>query len=511
MKLEKVSREYVMPHSVLPASLYTAEQTRALDQTAINSGVPGFKLMQRAGHAAFDRLRHRWPEACSVTVLCGGGNNGGDGFVVAVLAQRLGMQVQLLCIGPEDFSSGLTGEALQAWNWLLEEQVPYQHYAGQPFVGELVIDALLGTGIAGTVRGDFQRAINQLNRTDTPVVALDIPSGLCSDTGAVMGVAVRADMTVTFIGVKRGLLTHQGPEYVGELLFDSLRVSDDVYESVEVAGFITGADDVSHLLPPREETAHKGSCGHVLVVGGDTGMGGAVIMAAQAAGRCGAGLVTVATRTAHLAPLLTRCPEAMAVGVRSGAELDRYIQRADVLVVGPGLGKHAWGEQLLMAALKSEKPLVLDADALNLLGQRGVFGQLKGGNWVVTPHPGEAARLLDCSVADVQADRFAAVVALQSAFGGVALLKGPGSLSFDGDAIHLNPTGNPGMASGGMGDVLSGVIGALIAQGLSSGDAARLGAWLHGAAADRNAEQKGTRGMQATDLLAQLRLLVNGL
>lgn len=511
MKLEKMSREYDMPYSELPASLYTAEQTRALDQTAISSGVPGFKLMQRAGHAAFDRLRHRWPDVRCVTVLCGGGNNGGDGFIVAILAQRLEMQVQLLCVGAEDFASGLSGEALQAWNLLLEEEIPYEHYAEQPFTGELIVDALLGTGISGAVRGVFQRAIKQINRSDAPVLALDIPSGLCSDTGAIKGVAVRADMTVTFIGVKRGLLTHQGPEYVGELLFDGLRVSDDVYESVEVAGFITGADDVSHLLPPRNMAAHKGSCGHVLVIGGDAGMGGAVIMAAQAAGRCGAGLVTVATRASHVSPLLTRCPEVMAVGVRSGAELEPYIERADVLVVGPGLGKNAWGEQLLMTALKSGKSLVLDADALNLLGQRGLFGQLKGGNWVITPHPGEAARLLGCSVADVQADRFASVVALQTAFGGVALLKGPGSLSFDGDAIHLNPTGNPGMASGGMGDVLSGVIGALIAQGLASGDAARLGAWLHGTAADRNAEQKGARGMQATDLLAQLRLLVNGL
>ncbi|MBQ0783665.1 MAG: NAD(P)H-hydrate dehydratase, partial [Amphritea sp.] len=483
-----------MPHSELPASLYTAEQTRALDQAAIDSGVPGFKLMQRAGHAAFDRLRHRWPDLRRITVLCGGGNNGGDGFVVAVLAQRLGLQVQLLCVGDEHFVEGLMGEALQAWNGLIEESIPYQMFTGQPFTGELIVDALLGTGITGSVREPFLAAIVQVNRSGLPVVALDIPSGLCSDTGAVLGVAVRADMTVTFIGVKRGLLTHQGPEHVGELFFDSLRVGDDVYESVEVAGFITGADDVSHLLPPREMATHKGSCGHVLVVGGDFGMGGAAIMAAQAAGRCGAGLVTVATRAEHLSALLTRYPEAMAVGVRSGTELEPYIEKADVLVVGPGLGKNAWGEQLLVKALSSGKPLVLDADALNLLNQRGGFGQLKGSNWVITPHPGEAARLLECSVADVQADRFSSVVALQSAFGGVALLKGPGTLSFDGDAIHLNPTGNPGMASGGMGDMLSGVIGALMAQGLSSGDATRLGAWLHGTAADRNAELKGARG-----------------
>ncbi|MDX2421634.1 MAG: NAD(P)H-hydrate dehydratase [Amphritea sp.] len=500
-----------MSHSGLPTALYTAEQSRALDRMAIASGVPGFKLMQRAGHAAFDRLRQRWPEVRKLTLLCGGGNNGGDGLIVAGLAHRQGMLVQLLCVGGDDFAERLSGEAQEAWKWLQNEGVSSEHYRGQAFTGELIVDGLLGTGISGAVRDPFMTAIKQINHASLPVVALDIPSGLCSDTGAVQGIAVRADMTVTFIGVKRGLLTHQGPEYTGELLFDDLRVSDDVYESVDVSGFITGADDVAHLLPARAKTAHKGSCGHVLVIGGDSGMGGAAIMAAQAAGRCGAGLVTVATRKEHLAALLSRYPEAMAVGVRSGAELEPLIARATVLVLGPGLGQQAWGEQLLMVALKSGKPLVLDADALNLLQQRGEFGQRDGEHWVITPHPGEAARLLDCTVGELQADRFAAVVALQSAFGGVALLKGPGSLSFDGDALHLNPTGNPGMASGGMGDVLSGVIGGLIAQGLSTADAARLGAWLHGAAADRSAAQYGARGMQATDLLAQLRLLVNGL
>lgn len=500
-----------MSHADLPASLYTAEQTRALDRMAIASGVPGFKLMQRAGHAAFDRLRQRWPEVRKLTLLCGGGNNGGDGLIVAGLAHRQGMTVQLLCVGDDNFAARLSGEAREAWEWLQQESVPSELYRQQSFTGELIVDGLLGTGISGAVRDPYQAAIKQINRAGLPVVALDIPSGLCSDTGVVQGLAVRADMTVTFIGVKRGLLTHQGPEYTGKLLFDDLRVSDDVYEAVDVSGFITGADDVSHLLPARAKTAHKGSCGHVLVIGGDRGMGGAAVMAAQAAGRCGAGLVTVATRAEHLAALLSRYPEAMAVGVRSGAELEALIERATVLVVGPGLGQHAWGEQLLMVALKSGKPLVLDADALNLLQRRGEFGQREGEHWVITPHPGEAARLLDCTVAELQADRFAAVVALQSAFGGVALLKGPGSLSFDGDALHLNPTGNPGMASGGMGDVLSGVIGGLIAQGLSAADAARLGAWLHGAAADRSAAEYGARGMQATDLLAQLRLLVNGL
>lgn len=494
----------------LPATLYTAQQTRALDRAAINAGTPGFKLMQRAGHAAFDQLRQYWPTVRKLTLLCGAGNNGGDGFVVAVLARQQGLDVQVLCIGDEAFGSKLQGEALEAWRWLQSEQIDVASYqSGMPFTGELVVDAMLGTGVQGEVRGHYRQAIEQVNRSTLPVLALDIPSGLCSDTGAVLGCAVNAAITLTFIGVKRGLLTNEGPEHCGLLVFDDLRIDETVYETVPVAGFITGRDDLLSLLPPRSRSAHKGSCGHVLVVGGDEGMGGAAIMAAQAAGRSGAGLVSIATRQSHVVPALTRYPEAMARAVRNGAELESMIERADVLVIGPGLGQRAWGEQLLMAALRSDKPLVLDADALNLLVSKELFGRIDGRRWIITPHPGEAARILGITVADVQQDRFAAVERLQGLFGGVALLKGPGSLSYDGDVLHLNPTGNPGMASGGMGDVLSGVIGALRAQGLAPVDAARLGGWIHGAAADRSAEIDGPRGMQATDLLAQLRHMVN--
>ena len=495
----------------LPATLYTAEQTRALDRIAIKGGVPGFKLMQRAAHAAFDRLRWRWPGVKKLTVLCGSGNNGGDGLVVAMLARQAGLQVQLLCLGDDSFPSTLKGEAAQAWQLLQDEGLDWALYQGQPFTGELIVDGMLGTGISGDVRGAYRRAIKQVNRAGLLVQALDIPSGLCSDTGTVQGVAVKADMTVTFIGVKQGLLTGQGPGFAGEVLFDSLRVADEVYESVSVAGFITGAEDCRQLLPYRPADAHKGSHGHVLVVGGDSGMGGAAIMAAQAAGRVGAGLVSVATREAHIPALLTRYPEAMACGVRCGADLLPLIERASVIVIGPGLGQQAWGEQLLMQVLKSDKPLVLDADALNLLHSKGLFGKLQGERWVITPHPGEASRLLQDSVATIQADRFHAVNRLQQKIAGVALLKGPGTLSCDDDVLHLCPAGNPGMAVGGMGDVLSGVIGGLLAQGLSGIDAARLGAWLHGSAGDRSAAECGERGMQATDLLAQLRLLVNGL
>ncbi len=495
----------------LPASLYTAEQTRALDRMAIASGIPGFKLMQRAGHAAFDRMQQRWSGLKRITLLCGSGNNGGDGFVIAVLAHLQGIEVQVLCVGADGFRERLQGEAQEAYQWMREQGVTEQYYQpGMRFSGELVVDAMLGTGLNGAVRGDVAAAIGQVNSCGKPVLAIDIPSGLCSDSGAVLGVAVQADLTVTFIGLKQGLLTHQGVDCCGEVMFDSLRVPDEVYEAVPVSGFRTCQDDLQALLPARKASSHKGSFGHVMVIGGDRGMGGAAIMAAQAAGRCGAGLVTVVTRPEHLSGLLARYPEAMGYGVTSGQELEPLLTRADVLVVGPGLGQGAWGEQLLQQALNSDKPLVLDADALNLLQRKQMFGALAGSNWVITPHPGEAARLLQWEVAKLQQHRFAAVEQLQRQFGGTAVLKGPGTLSCDGDAIHLCSAGNPGMACGGMGDVLSGVIGGLLAQGLDFPDAARLGVYIHATAGDRCADEQGQRGMQATDLLAQLRTVING-
>ena len=515
MKPNSESRSYtVAKSSQLPAALYTAELTRALDAAAISAGMPGFKLMLRAGHVAFDRLMHQWPDVHSLSILCGTGNNGGDGFVMAALAQQQGIQVQVVCVSRlDDFAVQLRGEARQAYDWMCDQGVECHRYRlGMNLQGEVIVDALLGTGLNGSVAEPFVGAIRQINLSGKPVLAVDIPSGLCSDTGAVLGDAVRADHTVTFIGMKQGMLTHEGVGYCGQLHFDSLRIADDIYESIPVSGFRTCREDLAELLPPRGASSHKGHFGHVLVIGGDHGMGGAAIMAAQAAGRTGAGLVSLATRAEHVTAALTRAPEIMVHGVRSGHDLAVLIERASVVVIGPGLGQNAWGEQLLMAVLDNggsdKKPLVMDADALNLLVINGKLDGSKHSNWLLTPHPGEAARLLETSVSKVQADRFAAAEALQDRFGGTLVLKGAGTLSCDGDAMHLCSAGNPGMASGGMGDVLSGIIGALLAQKLEFTDAARVGVYIHGKAADE-AAKNGQRGMQATDLLAQLPKVVN--
>jgi len=497
----------------LPATLYTAEQSRALDQTAIEHyGLPGFKLMQRAGHAAFATLLNHWPGLASLSLLCGSGNNGGDGFVIAGLAHQRGLAVQLLCVGDENFERKLQGEAQEALRWCQALGVQAQAYTPDVELrGEVLVDAMLGTGLRGPVQGLAERAIRHCNRSSQPVLAVDIPSGLCSDTGAVLGVAVQATLTITFIGLKQGLFTHQAVDYTGQVEFDGLLVPEAVYEDVPVSAFRTQAEDLAQILGKRPRSSHKGHFGHVMVIGGDHGYGGAGILAAQAALHCGAGLVSLATRSDYVAAALARQPELMAHAVNSGQDLEPLLERADILVVGPGLGRNAWGDQLLLQALQCGKPLVVDADGLNLLAEKGWLRGARRDNWILTPHPGEAARLLDDDVVSVNQDRFASVQRLQATCGGVAVLKGAGTLSCDGDALHLCAAGNPGMAVGGMGDVLAGVIGGLWAQGLKPVDAARLGVYVHARAADRRAAQCGERGLVPGDVLAGIQVLVSGL
>ncbi len=497
----------MMSRTTLPATVYTAEQTRALDHLATQAfAIPGFRLMQRAGHALFALIQRRWPESRSITLLCGSGNNGGDGFIVAGLAQQQGIQVQVLTFGHHPFEEQLTGEALDAFRWA--ESLGVQWQAWQPYIefqGDLIVDAILGTGLKGDVRGSVREAISKLNQQNKPVVSVDIPSGLCSDTGTVLGVCVRAQATLTFIGVKQGLLTHQGVDYVGELYFDNLRVPDELYERVPVSVFRTEHQDLLELLPARQRSAHKGNFGHLLVIGGAEGMGGAAIMAAQSAARSGAGLTSLATRPEHVLAALTRQPEIMARGVTQSHALQQMLARASVIVAGPGLGDSSWSDSVMQAVLESSLPQVLDADALRYLAKNPVLHPKR----VITPHPGEAAELLGWDVAEVQQDRFAAVRVLQQRYGGVVVLKGAGTLTFDGDVIHLCSDGNPGMASGGMGDVLAGIIGGLMAQGLKAVDAARIGVFVHAQAADRCAMTLGERGLLASDLIDQLPFILN--
>ncbi len=485
--------------------LYRADQVRELDRRTIAAGIEGFALMQRAAAAAWQSLKARWPGVRSLSVLCGGGNNGGDGHVLTALATAEGLAVQRILLKPLD---ELTGDARRAADMATAAGVQAEPWRPDlALEGEIVVDALLGTGLGGEVRGEVREAIEAINASGLPVLAIDIPSGLHADTGAVLGTAVRASRTVTFIGDKLGLHTGAAPARVGEVDFRALGVEADAEADLVPAARLLDAGLIAAWLPPRARSAHKGDFGHALVLGGAPGFGGAALLAAEACARLGAGKVSLATAPAHVAASLVRRPEVMVHGIRGAGDLAGLAERADVLVVGPGLGQGSWGQGVLQAALAAGRPLVVDADALNLLATR-VTGQYRE-EWVLTPHPGEAARLLGLSAAEIEADRPAAALALQRRYGGVVVLKGAGSLVAGPEGLAVCPYGNPGMASGGMGDALSGILGALLAQGLPLEPAARLGVLVHALAADMAARQGGERGLLAGDLASCARILVN--
>ncbi len=488
----------------LPTALYRAVQVRELDRIAIEEhGIPGYTLMSRAGAAAFAALQERWPQAQRLAVVCGGGNNGGDGYVVARLARQAGFTVHVLTLSaPEQ----LQGDALTACEDARAAGVAIEPFAAARLHGaDVIVDAILGTGLEREVSGGWRDAIAAINDHRAGILAIDIPSGLHADCGAVMGSAIQADATITFIALKQGLFTGQGPRYCGAVLFDDLGVPPAIYSAIHPACRRYAGADLTDLLPRRPRSAHKGNHGHVLVVGGELGMAGAARMAAEAAARCGAGLVSIATRQVHAVAQAAVRPELMFRGVEDSDALGELLERASVVAVGPGLGRNDWGRLMLAVALDSDLPLVVDADALNLLAEN----PFRRDNWVLTPHPGEAARLLQTTASQVEADRFTAVAELALRYGGVCVLKGAGSLiAQQSEGIAVCSSGNPGMATGGMGDVLTGIIAGLLAQGLTGWQAALAGVYIHGRAGDRAAES-GERGLLATDLMPLLRKLVN--
>jgi NAD(P)H-hydrate epimerase len=493
----------------LPEALYSAAQARQLDQIAIeHHSIAGYTLMQRAGEAAFRVLRRHWPRARRIMVVCGPGNNGGDGYVVARLAHSAGLQVQVLALADP---MRLRGDAYTAREAAQSAGVTIQGFeAARLRDSEVIVDALFGTGLERDVENEWREAIEAINAAlGTPVLAIDIPSGLHADAGRVLGVAVRAQVTVTFIGLKTGLFTGHGRDYSGELVFDNLGVPAEVYGHVHSVARRLSARALVGLLPRRPRSLHKGRAGHVGVIGGSEGMAGAARLAGEAAARAGAGLTTLLTHPAHAAHLQLTRPELLTQPVADAAALRGAWGRITVLAIGPGLGQGRWARALLATALENPLPKVIDADGLNLIAA----DPLRRDDWILTPHPAEAARLLGIETREVQAQRFEALQALLERYGGICVLKGSGTLigQSAGPDIWLCDAGNPGMASGGMGDVLTGMIAALLAQGLTPFDAARLAVWVHATAADDAAQTHGEIGLLASDLLPYARRRLNQL
>ncbi|EMK5831299.1 bifunctional ADP-dependent NAD(P)H-hydrate dehydratase/NAD(P)H-hydrate epimerase [Citrobacter sedlakii] len=487
----------------IPHSLWPADDIRGLEQEAADTlGLTLFELMLRAGEAAFDVARESWPYARHWLVLCGHGNNGGDGYVVARLAKAAGINVTLLA---QESEKPLPEEAEQAREaWLNAGGIIHAPEIIWPEKVDLIVDALLGTGLTQAPREPIATLIAQANAHPAPVLAVDIPSGLLAQTGATPGAVIDADRTVTFIALKPGLLTGKARDVVGELHFNALGLEEWLAGQASPIRRVD-ASLLAQWLAPRRPTSHKGDHGRLAIVGGDHGTAGAIRMAGEAALRTGAGLVRVLTRRENIAPLLTARPELMVYELTSQT-LDESLEWADVVVIGPGLGQAEWGKKALQKVENFRKPMLWDADALNLLA----INPDKRHNRVITPHPGEAARLLGCSVAEIESDRLLSAQRLVKRYGGVAVLKGAGTVvAAEPNALGIIDAGNAGMASGGMGDVLSGIIAALLGQKLTPYDAACAGCVAHGAAADVLAARFGMRGMLATDLFSTLQRIVN--
>lgn len=474
-------------------ALYTTAETRELDRTAIEDfGIPGIRLMERAGRATFDHIMRDLGGSSRVLVLCGAGNNGGDGYVVARLLREIGIDTRVVATSEPatvDAGSACSGYLSSGGDVCFGEQADFSW-------PDLVVDALLGSGLSRAPTGLYARHIRGTNSSNLPVVAVDLPSGLSGDTGQAFDPCIRADSTVTFIGRKIGQFTADGRDRCGTLVYSDLALERRVFEAVQPAAWLCQPPAVT----PRPANTHKGRYGHVIIAGGEPGMLGAVLLAGRAALRTGAGLVTVLSVDAHLDKAALSQPELMSRMVDRQGSGSGAFDGADVVVFGPGTAPGDWSRSLFRQLGGLGCPLLLDAGGLRLLaecpGRRD--------DRVLTPHPGEAAALLDCEVAAIQSDRLGAARALQDRYGGVCVLKGAGTVIAGEGVVEICDKGNPGMASAGMGDVLSGVVGAGLAAGVSAWDAACAGVWWHSAAGDRARDELGEAALLASDVIDRL-------
>ena len=488
--------------------LYSAAETRTIERTAIEQyGISGYSLMVRAGLAAFDLLRLRWPTAKTFSIFCGSGNNAGDGYVIARLLADANLSVNIICLSPPHKLTGDARTAYQALDKNKVGQIDISTVDWQSFAEntDVIIDAMLGTGLSRPVSGDWVTAIDRINQLQVPVLAIDTPSGLNADTGNKYNTAINADTTITFITNKKGLFTADATDCCGQLFLDDLQLPESIYRHVKTSTFLINQTTPFEQQLLRKNASHKGSYGHVVVIGGTTGMFGAICLAADAAIRSGAGLVTALIRKGSATAHNFRLPEIMCreCELEEPAIEIALQNKASTIAIGPGLGQDDWAKAMLNAAIASKKPLVLDADALNLLAKTPLYRS----NWVLTPHPQEAARLLNCTVQDIQNDRFTAARSIAEKFGGICVLKGSGSVIHNGQHCYLINAGNPGMSTAGMGDVLTGIISALISQSKDTLQAVNYAVWIHAKAGD-NAAKSGMNGIIASDIITELQPLL---
>jgi hydroxyethylthiazole kinase-like uncharacterized protein yjeF len=492
----------------------TAAQIAEIDRRAIKEfGVSWAALMDRAGQAvataAISMLSAR--NSPLVVVVCGKGNNGGDGLVAAHYLHREGIRVEVILASPE---SEFSGEARRVLETARQAAVPVRSISegDRRMLGgaALIIDALFGTGFRGPARGQAAELIEAINRTGTPVLAVDIPSGVSADSGSADGAAIRAAATITMGLPKVGLLLFPGADLAGSIVVADIGYPGTLSNDSSVRTHLVTSDMVRALLPVRRPNSHKGDYGRVLLVAGSVGYTGAAVLATRGALRSGAGLVTLAVPKSIYPSIAAHVVEGMPTplpdsdgALAAGAlrQLQVLFGRSDVAAVGPGLSQAPGVRRVVQGMLASKKPIVLDADGLNVLGGRTKVLSKAAAPLVITPHPGELARLMDVSSEKIQGDRLNSARSAAKRFKCTVLLKGARTVvATPGGDAYIVPTGNAGMATGGMGDVLTGVIASLIGQGLDPTPAAYCGAYLHGLAADLIASERGMAGMLASEV-----------
>lgn len=490
----------------IPYKIYTSQQVKVGEKELTEKkGLEMYTLMKRAGQAVYALIQLQYPSADRILVFCGNGNNGGDAFVVATLAKLDGRNVSLVFNGQKE---RLSEDGLRAYQeWIdtggditeISEEDNFSSF-------DLIVDGLLGTGISGKVRPQLQNLISKINHLSIPIVSIDVPSGLCSDTGGKLGEVIKSDHTVSFIGVKRGLLTGYARNYVGELFFAGLGIEDEFQRCYPTNVSVLSKAELLNCLPKREFIAHKGTNGRLLCLGGNSGYSGAINLCSRAAARTGTGLIKVLCHKDSSVSLQVSCPEVMTQSwCGDNRELRDALLFADVVALGPGMGRDQWAKQLYMRISDVDKPKVLDADALYFLS----LAPNKDPYRILTPHPGEAAMLLGLTVKEIEQDRFSAVHDLHEKYGGVIVLKGAGTLIYDGHFIYICNAGSPAMASGGMGDILTGIVSSLLAQGQSLIEAAKTGVLLHSVAADQISKREGPIGLLAGDVIQEVRQVMN--
>tara|TARA_Y100001935_G_C17311742_1_gene517087 strand:+ start:1778 stop:3295 length:1518 start_codon:yes stop_codon:yes gene_type:complete len=494
----------------LPHALYTAKQLKYFDRQIFERFKISEDVMaERAGTAAFKLAYEKWPEVKTCHVFCGLGKNGEDGFVFALKAKAAGWNVCVSLVSSNDISKNEYGKYANEW---ISKNETNEDLKSLPYDCDLIIDSILGIGLSRVVDGSIKEAVEVINEHSAPTLSIDIPTGLDSDTGAILGVAVKADITITFVGLKQGMFSADGVDCCGSIFFDSIGIPAAIYASQILSCRRLSWHSQSSFLMPREKSSYKGNFGHLLVIGGDYGLGGAVRLAGEAALRTGAGLVSVATREENIAGLQATRPEIMAYGINAPEEISDLIQKADAVVIGPGLGLGNWGRRLVKYVLNRKNKIIIDADALKILP--GLLADLtqKLNSFIYTPHLGEAEIMGAGSITDIYSNRFQAAETLQKKYSGCVVLKGPGTIISTSAKVPLAicSDGNPGMASGGMGDALAGIIGSFYAQNFSARDASELGVCLHSAAADQ-AAKSGEKGLLASDLMPYLKKLLNKL